>query len=316
MPELKNFTNVHDIPNLPKALDECIEIKKNPLAHSDFGKGKTVGLVFMNPSLRTRLSMQKACYNLGYTPLIINAGEGVWTWEMNDGAIMDGGAVEHIKDAAKVLNEYCDIIALRCFPGLKSKKEDTEDVILNRFLDYIDVPLISMESATRHPLQSFTDMMTIKENWTKKRKPKVAITWAPHIRPIAHSVANSFCEWIKEVDAEPHLAFPKGYDLDPEFTKGIKTTNNQEEALEDADFVYVKNWSSFDDYGATPKVKESWLLTEKKLSASNEAKIMHCLPVRRNVELSDEVLDSKNSLIYKQAGNRVHTAQWVLKNIL
>lgn len=316
MPNLKKFTSVHDVPNLENAIKECLRIKNNPLATPAVGKTKTVGLIFMNPSLRTRISMQQACRNLGFNSIVVNAGNGVWTWELEDGVVMDGTTVEHIKDAAKVLNEYCDILAVRCFPSLTNKEEDAQDKILNKFIEHTTVPVISMESATRHPLQSLTDMMTIRENWKKDRKPKVVLTWAPHVKPIAHSVANSFAEWIGEYDAETTIAYPEGYDLNPEFTEGLTLTHNQDEALKDADFVYVKNWSSYEDYGATPKVEEDWLLTLDKLKQTNNAKIMHCLPVRRNVEVSDEVLDSENSLIYQQAGNRLISAQWVLKNML
>ncbi|MHA7608776.1 N-acetylornithine carbamoyltransferase [Elizabethkingia meningoseptica] len=316
MAKLQKFTCVDDVPNLEQALQECIDIKNAPLATPDFGKNKTVGLVFLNPSLRTRISMQKACQNLGLNYIIINAGQDAWTWELQDGAVMDGTTVEHIKDAAKVLSEYCDVIAIRCFPAFKDKEEDTQDRVLNQFIEHATVPIVSLESATRHPLQSFTDMLTIKENWKENRKPKVVLTWAPHVKSIAHSVANSFCEWVKEIDADVTVAFPEGYDLDTEYTDGLSITNDQDEALKDADFIYVKNWSSFSDYGATPEVKEDWLLTLEKLKQTNNAKIMHCLPVRRNVEISDEVLDSENALVYQQAGNRLITAQWVLKNIL
>lgn len=316
MTKLKKFTSVSDVPDLEQTLRECVKIKENPRAHPDYGKNKTVGLVFLNPSLRTRISMQKACQNLGFTTMMVNVGKGSWTWELEDGAVMDAGKTEHIKDAAKVLNQYCDVIALRCFPTLENKAQDVEDQVLNQFIAHTSVPIISMESATRHPLQSLTDMLTIKENWSKNRKPKIALTWAPHVKTIAHSVSNSFCEWVKEMDAETTVAFPKGYDLDREFTQGLKTTYNQDEALKDADFVYIKNWSSFDNYGHRPSVEQDWMLTLDKLKQTNNAKLMHCLPVRRNVEVSDEVLDSENSLIYQQAGNRLISAQWVLKNIL
>jgi len=314
--KLHKFTCVEDIPNLDKALEECLAIKNNLFAAPNYGKGKTVGLVFLNPSLRTRISMQKACQNLGLNFMIINAGQDAWTWELQDGAIMDGTGVEHIKDAAKVFSEYCDAIAIRCFPNMKNKDEDTKDIVLEQFMHYASVPVISLESATRHPLQSFTDIFTIKENWKENKKPKVVLTWAPHIKPIAHSVANSFCEWIKKIDAHVEVTFPESYDLDTQYTNGLHITNDQNEALKDADFVYVKNWASFKDYGNIPHVKENWILTLDKLRNTNNAKIMHCLPIRRNIEISDEVLDSDNSLIYQQAKNRLITAQWVLKNIL
>lgn len=316
MTRLQKFTAAKDIQDVQQALEECLEIKKELYATPDLGKNKTVGLVFLNPSLRTRMSMQRACQNLGFHSIVINAGQGAWSWELEDGVVMNGTTVEHIKEAAKVMSQYCDVLAIRCFPSLKDKQSDVEDRVLNKFVEYATVPVISMESATRHPLQSFTDLLTIKENWKKATPPKVVLTWAPHVKPIAHSVANSFCEWIKRIDAEVRLTHPKGYDLNPEFTEGIPVFYDQEEALKDADFVYVKNWSSFSDYGATPPVEKDWMLTLEKLRVTHAAKVMHCLPVRRNVVISDEVMDSTHSLIYEQAGNRMITAQWVLKNIL
>lgn len=311
----KKFTCVADIPDLDKALEECQAIKKNLYATPDFGKHKTVGLVFLNPSLRTRMSMQRACQNLGFKSIVINAGQGAWSWELEDGAVMNGTAVEHIKEAAEVMSRYCDVLAIRCFPSLIDKKNDVEDKVLNQFINYARVPVISMESATRHPLQSFADILTIKEHWNKPKKPKIAVTWAPHVKPIAHSVVNSFCEWVQEIAAEVKVAFPEGYDLNSEFTDGLTLTHHQDEALKDADFVYVKNWSSFSDYGAMPKVADNWMLTLQKLKQTNRAKVMHCLPVRRNVVISDEVMDSEHAVIYQQAENRMITAQWVLKNI-
>ncbi len=314
--KLKKFTCAADIPDLDQALSECLEIKQNLFATSDLGKNKTVGLVFLNPSLRTRMSMQRACQNLGLHSIVINAGQGAWAWELEDGAVMNGNTAEHIKEAAKVMSQYCDILAIRCFPSLTDKAKDVEDRVLNQFKEYATVPVISMESATRHPLQSFTDMLTIKENWKAERKPKIVMTWAPHIKPLAHSVPNSFAEWVQLMEADVVVTNPKGYDLNPEFTDGLEVIHNQEEALKDADFVYVKNWSSFDDYGALPKVDGDWMLTMDKLKATNNAKVMHCLPVRRNVVISDEVMDSENSIIYQQAGNRMITAQWVLKHMI
>ncbi len=316
MTKLKKFTAVADVPNLEQALKECLEIKADTLATPELGKNKTVGLVFMNPSLRTRISMQKACQNLGCNFMVINAGKDAWTWELEEGAIMNGTSVEHIKEAAKVLSAYCDVLAIRCFPAFKNKEEDAQDRVLKQFIEYATVPVISMESATRHPLQSMTDMLTIKEHWHQSTPPKIVLTWAPHVKPIAHSVANSFCEWVKEIDAEVVVTNPEGYDLNPEFTDGLTVTHNQDEALKDADFIYVKNWSSFENYGATPAVEGEWMLTLGKLKPTNNAKVMHCLPVRRNVVISDEVLDSDQALIYDQAANRLIAAQWVLKNML
>lgn len=316
MSKLKKFTCVDDIEDISRVLNECFEIKSDIIGTPHYGKNKTVGLVFMNPSLRTRISMQKACQNLGFDVVIINAEKDVWSWELEEGVVMNGFSVEHIKEAAGVLSIYCDILAIRCFPDLINKEADTMDRVLHQFIRYATVPVISMESATRHPLQSLADMITLKEYWTEPRKPKVVLTWAPHIKPIAHSVANSFCEWIKKMDADVTVAFPEGYELDEEFTDGLSITNHQDEALKDADFIYVKNWCSYKHYGAMPKVEADWMLTLDKLKQTNNAKVMHCLPVRRNVVISDEVLDSEQSLVYQQAANRLIAAQWALKQML
>ncbi len=313
---MKNFISVNDIVNIEQAITEALEIKADPTKFSQLGKGKTLGLIFLNPSLRTRVSTQIAAQNLGMNVIIINAGQDAWTWELEDGVVMNTSTVEHIKDAAKVMSEYCDIIGIRCFPTLDDKNKDVNEEVLNRFLNYVSVPVISLESATLHPLQSFADMLTIKENWKENRKPKVVLTWAPHIKAIPHAVANSFAEWIDKTDVDFVVTHPKGYELDTKFVSSSKIEYNQELALSGADFVYVKNWSSFENYGEMPEVTENWLLSNKKLEITNEAKIMHCLPVRRNVELADEVLDSENSIVYKQAKNRVFSAQYVLKKIL
>jgi N-succinyl-L-ornithine transcarbamylase len=248
--------------------------------------------------------------------LTLNAAQEAWNLEFADGAVMNGDTVEHIKDAIEVLNQYCDIIAVRCFAGMKSKEDDVNESILSQFEKHAKVPVISLESATRHPLQSLADCITITENWKKDHKPKVVLTWAPHIKPIAHAVGNSFAEWMQEMDVELVIANPEGYDLDKNFTKDVTVIHDQDEALKDADFIYVKNWSSFDDYAAMPEVKGDWMLTNEKLANTNGAKVMHCLPVRRNVELSDEVMDGDHSIIYQQAKNRIFSAQAVFSEIL
>ena len=318
---MKNFTSVEDINDLQSMIKKALQFKENPLAEPNKGKGKTIGLVFLNSSLRTRLSSQIAAQNLGLNVLILNASQEAWNLEFADGAVMNGGTVEHVKDAVEVLNQYCDIIAVRCFAGMQNKEDDVNESILSQFLKYTKVPVISLESATRHPLQSFADCITITENWpferlTMNRKPKVVLTWAPHIKPIAQAVANSFAEWMQNMDVDLVIANPEGYDLDPKFVKNIPVFHDQNEALKDADFVYVKNWSSFESYAAMPEVKENWMLTQEKLKLTKEAKVMHCLPVRRNVELSDEVMDSENSIIYQQAKNRIYSAQTVFSKIL
>lgn len=313
---MKNFTSVYDIDNLQKIIAKALKIKENPLENPTKGQGKTIGLVFLNSSLRTRLSSQIASQNLGLNVLTLNASQEAWNLEFADGTVMNGDTVEHIKDAIEVLNQYCDIIAVRCFAGMKNKEDDMNESILNQFLKYAKVPVISLESATRHPLQSLADCMTIKENWTENRKPKVVLTWAPHIKPIAQAVGNSFTEWMQQMDVDFVIANPEGYDLDKNFTKDTKVIHNQYEALKDADFVYVKNWSSFDDYAKVLEVKDNWMLTKEKLALTNQAKVMHCLPVRRNLELSDEVIDGENSIIYQQAKNRIFSAQVVFSEIL
>ena len=313
---MKNFTSVHDIQDLDALVKEALEVKKNLNANSELGKNKTIGLVFLNPSLRTRMSSIKAGENLGMQVQVINAGQDAWVWEFEEGAVMNGGTTEHIKDAAQVLSQYCDIIGIRCFPGLKSKEDDSTDKVLNTFIKYASVPVISLESATRHPLQSLADVITIKETWNKPTKPKVVLSWAPHIKPIPHSVGNSFAEWMNAADVDFCIANPEGYDLDPEYVGNAKVYHNQQEALKDADYIYFKNWSSYEDYGATPDVKENWLLGEDFIKSNPETKFMHCLPVRRNIEVSDAILDSENSLIYQQAYNRTVAVQTIIKKML
>lgn len=313
---MKQFTSVHDIQNIDALLQDALEVKKNLFATPELGKNKTLGLVFLNPSLRTRMSSQKAGANLGMQVQVINAGMDSWSWEFQEGTVMDGNTVEHIKEAARVLSQYCDIIGLRCFPTLKDRDEDYSEHVLNSFIKYASVPVISLESATRHPLQSFADLITIKENWNKPEKPKVVLSWAPHIKPLPQCVPNSFAEWMNVADVDFSITNPEGYDLDKKFTGKAKIYHNQEEALKDADFIYIKNWSSFDEYSAMPEVAENWLLGESFVKANPNAKFMHCLPVRRNLEMSDAVLDSENSLVYQQAYNRTVSVQTIIKKML
>lgn len=312
--EMKHFTSVNDIEDPMALVKEAIELKKTERI-SQIGKNKTIGLLFFNSSLRTRMSTQKAAQNLGMEVMILNVNNDGWALEFEEGAVMNGKTVEHIKNAAAVMGLYCDILAIRCFPNLENKEEDYADKIIHQFMQYAKVPVVSLESATRHPLQSLADMITIQEYKTKE-KPKVVLTWAPHIKPIPQVVANSFAEWTLSSGYDLTITHPEGYELSEEFTKGATIEFNQEKALQDADFVYVKNWSSYTDYGKVLPVTENWMLTNEKLKITNSAKVMHCLPVRRNVEVSDEVLDSENSLILQQAENRVYAAQTVLKKIV
>jgi N-succinyl-L-ornithine transcarbamylase len=319
---MKQFISVHNVPNINSLVDTALAYKKNPLKDKALGNGKRLGLLFLNPSLRTRLSTQVAADNLGVETIVFNVDKEGWALEFEEGAIMSGNTVEHIKDAAPILGNYFDILAIRTFPSLKNKEEDYSEMYINQFIKYAGVPVISLESATLHPLQSLTDIITIRESLnltpqTLNLKPKVVLTWAPHIKPLPQCVANSFAQWINAWgEADFVIAHPPDYELKEEFTKGATITNNQDEALQNADFVYVKNWSTYTDYGKIYDNDPSWMLTNKKLEVTNNAKVMHCLPVRRNVELSDEILDGSNSLVTTQAANRVWAAQAVLSEIL
>ena len=297
-------------------LDLAAAYKANPSLHAEKGKGKRVGCIFLNPSLRTRVSTQIAAQQLGMEAIVLNMDKEGWALEMQEGAIMNKGTVEHIKDAAGVLGSYFDILALRAFPSLTQKEEDVADFVLHQFIKNCKIPVVSLESAIRHPLQSLADQLTIQESAKGKKNPKVVLTWAPHIKAIPHAVANSFAEWSLGMGHDLTICHPEGYELDSEFTKGATITNDQSEALQDADFVYVKNWSAFNEYGKILCTDERWMLTEAHLKNAPEAKVMHCLPVRRNVELSDEILDGPRSLVQQQALNRIYAAQAVLSKLL
>ena len=316
---MKKFTSVTDVSNIDALVEKALSYKKDPFSNVNLGNNKKIGLLFLNPSLRTRISTQVAAKNLGMETIVFNVDKEGWALEFADGAIMNGTTVEHVKDAAPVLGSYFDILCIRTFPSLKNKEDDYAETILNAFIKYSGVPVVSLESATLHPLQSLTDVITITENLRSKEiiKPKIVLTWAPHIKPLPQCVANSFSQWINAWGkADFVITHPAGYELAEEFTKAATITTDQNEALKNADFVYVKNWSAYNDYGAMPATNEDWMLTKEKLSASNDAKIMHCLPVRRNVELSDELLDGPNSLVTLQGANRVWAAQAVLSEIL
>jgi len=322
-----NFTSFADVPNLQEWIKTAQNFKKNPLSHDDFGKGKTLGLLFFNPSLRTRLSTQKAAMNLGMNVMIMNVQQDGWTIEMEDGTVMNQNSQEHIKEAAGVISQYCDIIGVRTFASLTDKKSDYEEKVLQKFIKHALVPVISLESATAHPLQSFADVLTIEEFREKSntksnltQKPKVVLSWAPHPRALPQAVPNSFVNWVKNTDVELVIACPKGFELNPEYTQGVSITHNQEEAFKNADFIYAKNWSSFSDengiYGKIGQNLEHWIIDEAKMKLTNTAKFMHCLPVRRNVVVADEVIDNENSLVLAQAKNRIYSAQTVLFTIL
>jgi len=299
---LNHFTSVHDLSTatgLPLSTairnlaEQALRYKAHPQADCLLGKGKRIGLIFLNPSLRTRISTQIAAENLGLYPIVFNAGSEGWSWELEDGVVMNGSSVEHIKDAAAVLGSYFDLLALRTFPTLQNKATDYEENVLRQFIRYSGVPVVSLESATLHPLQSLADLITIVETSVAQKKPKVVLSWAPHIKALPQCVANSFAEWINGWGvADFVITHPEGYELDERYTAGATLCKNQEQALEGADFIYVKNWSSYKDYGKVLRDDTAWMLTEKKLHSCPHAKIMHCLPVRRNVELADELLIS------------------------
>ena len=313
---MEHFTQFESRELGQELLDLAAAYKANPVLHAKKGTGKRVGCIFLNPSLRTRVSTQIAAQQLGMEAIVLNMDKEGWALEMQEGAIMNKGTVEHIKDAAGVLGSYFDILALRAFPSLTQKEEDVTDFVLHQFIKYSGIPVVSLESAIRHPLQSLADQLTIQELAKGNKKPKVVLTWAPHIKAIPHAVANSFAEWSLGMGHDLTICHPEGYELDTEFTQGSIITNDQSEALQDADFVYVKNWSAFNDYGKILCTDERWMLTEAHLKHAPEAKVMHCLPVRRNVELSDEILDGSRSLVQQQAFNRIFAAQAVLSKLL
>lgn len=314
---MRNFLSIEDVSDVKALIGKALHYKNNPLADRSLGMNKRMGLLFLNPSMRTRLSTQIAAANLGIETIVFNVGQEGWSLEFEEDVIMNGTSVEHIKDAAPVLGKYFDLLGVRTFPSLKNKEEDYSEFFIKQFVKYTNVPVVSLESATLHPLQSLTDLVTITETFKEKRKPKIVLTWAPHVKPLPQCVANSFSQWVNGWgETDFFITHPKGFELDEKFTTGATVTHNQEEALRDADFVYVKNWSSYQDYGKIISGQSDWMLTNEKLESTNHAKVMHCLPVRRNVELSDEVLDSQSSIVTQQAANRVWAAQAVLSELL
>ncbi|WP_282036979.1 N-acetylornithine carbamoyltransferase [Saccharicrinis aurantiacus] len=312
---MKRFLKVDDIGDLKQALKDAFEVKKNPYAFQELGKNKTIILVFFNSSLRTRLSTQKAAMNMGMNVMVLDINNGAWKLETEQGVIMDGDKPEHIKEAVPVIGQYCDLIGVRSFATFENKEDDYSEKIINQFIQYSGVPVISLESATRHPLQSFADLVTIEEHKTVDR-PKVVLTWAPHPRALPQAVANSFTEWMKEADVEFVVTHPKGYELSDEFTEGVTVEYDQRKAFEGADFVYAKNWSSFSDYGKVLSEDKDWTVDEEKMALTNNGKFMHCLPVRRNMIVTDGVIESENSLVIQEAANRVVSAQAVIKRML
>lgn len=314
---MKKFTCVHDIGPLDKALAEAAMIKKDKFAFTGLGRNKTLLMIFFNSSLRTRLSTQKAAMNLGMNVIVLDVNQGAWKLETERGVIMDGDKAEHLLEAIPVMGCYCDIIGVRSFAGLTNKKDDYEEKVISQFIKYSGRPVFSMEAATRHPLQSFADLITIEEYKTKER-PKVVMTWAPHPKPLPQAVPNSFAEWMTAAGYDFVITQPHGYELDPAFTKGAIIEYDQRKALEGADFVYAKNWSAYMDpnYGKVLSTDRAWTVDSEKMGLTNNAFFMHCLPVRRNMIVTDDVIESDRSIVIPEAANREISAQVVIKRLL
>jgi len=312
---MNNFIDLTEVLDLHKLVQEAQALKKDPYAHESLGKRKVLGLLFFNPSLRTRLSTQKAAKLLGMEVMVMNFSSEAWAIEYEDGTVMSGLRSEHIREAAQVVSQYCNIVAIRAFASLTDQEKDESEIVLRSFQKYASVPIVNMESATAHPLQAVADAITLKEHWPSHR-PKVVLSWAPHPKALPHAVANSFVKMMEYQDANFVITHPKGYELDKKITQNIPIIYDQEEALKNADFVYVKNWASYQDYGKILRTDDQWMLSRKKMEVTNHAKFMHCLPIRRNVVVSDDVLNHESSLVIEQANNRTYAAQAVLKSIL
>ncbi|MDA0780543.1 MAG: N-acetylornithine carbamoyltransferase [Bacteroidetes bacterium] len=312
---MKQFLTLHDLPDFDAQVALAKRIKANPYEFEQLGKRKTLGLLFFNPSLRTRLSTQKAARLLGMDVMVMNFSNEAWAIEYEDATIMEGLRSEHVKEAAQVVSQYCDVVGIRAFATLTDKEKDESEQVLQKFIEYATVPILNMESATAHPLQALADALTLTEHDLPK-KPKVVLTWAPHPKALPHAVGNSFTRMMQYMDADFVIANPKGYDLDPRITKNIPIVHNQNEALKDADIVYAKNWSSYEQYGQILRTDNEWMLTPEKMALTNNAKFMHCLPIRRNVVVADGVLDHPNSIVIEQANNRTYAAAAVLKTLI
>lgn len=314
---MKKFTCVDDIGDIKKAVKEAIEIKKNRFAFDSIGCHKTLLMIFFNSSLRTRLSTQKAAMNLGMNVIVLDVNQGAWKLETERGVIMDGDKPEHLLEAIPVMGCYCDIIGVRSFAGLKDKAEDYEERVIEQFIRYSGRPVFSMEAATRHPLQSFADLITIEE-FKAVERPKIVMTWAPHPRALPQAVPNSFAEWINKTDYEFVITHPEGYELDPQFVGRAKVEYDREKAFEGADFVYAKNWSAYTDpnYGKVISTDRNWTVDSKIMEHTNNARFMHCLPVRRNMIVTDDVIESERSIVIPEAANREISAQTVLKRMI
>ncbi|MEG1187595.1 MAG: N-acetylornithine carbamoyltransferase [Bacteroidales bacterium] len=314
---MRNFTSVHDLGDLKKALQEAREVKANKFGYQDLGKNKTLLMIFFNSSLRTRLSTQKAAMNLGMNVMVLDINQGAWKLETERGVIMDGDKPEHLLEAIPVMGCYCDVIGVRAFARFENKEDDYSEKIINQFIQYSGRPVFSMEAATGHPLQAFADMITIEEHKDKER-PKVVLTWAPHPRALPQAVPNSFAQWAVEAGYEVVITHPEGYELAPEFTNGATIEYDQNKAFEGADFIYAKNWAAYTDpnYGQILSTDRSWTVDQQKMALTNDAYFMHCLPVRRNMIVTDDVIESPHSIVIEEAANREISAQTVLKRML
>jgi N-succinyl-L-ornithine transcarbamylase len=312
---MKHFTSVQDVPDLPELLQSAFQVKSSPYGDKMLGTNKAMCLIFLNPSLRTRLSTQRAAFNLGLDTVVFDMNQGGWNLEFQDGTIMNGGKPEHVKEAAAVIGQYYDIIGIRAFAHLQNREDDYAELVIEQFKQYAGVPIISLESPIRHPLQSLTDLITIEEH-KKTDRPKIVLSWAPHPKALPQAVANSFLEWTTAAGYDVTLTHPQGYELSEDFTRGVKVTHDQREAFEGADFIYTKNWSSYQDYGKVLSIAPDWMVNAEKMKLTRQAKFMHCLPVRRNVIVADEVIDSENSIVIQQAANRTVAAQAVIRKIL
>ncbi|MGL4629834.1 MAG: N-acetylornithine carbamoyltransferase [Leadbetterella sp.] len=312
---MKHFINLSDVPHVSDLVSEGLAQKANPFGDQHLGKNKTIGLIFFNSSLRTRLSTQKAAYNLGMNVMVMNVDSDSWQIEFEDGTYMDQGKAEHIREAAAVMGSFCDVLAVRSFAGLQDRTADYAEKVMEKFRQFAGVPIINLESATRHPCQSLADLITIEELKTVS-KPKVVLTWVPHFKALPQAVANSFAEWVNKTDYDFVITHPEGYNLSPEYAGRGHVIHDQKEAFAGADFIYAKNWSTFEPYGKVMSQDSSWRITEESFENCPNAKFMHCLPVRRGLKVADEVLDGPNSAVIQQAGNRVWSVQAVLKEIL
>jgi N-succinyl-L-ornithine transcarbamylase len=313
-----NYLSVRDIDSLSSWVAEARKLKKDPFGFRHLGTDKTLGLLFFNPSLRTRLSSQKAAQNLGMNTMVMNFDKEGWALEFEDGTVMDRGKSEHVKEAAGVISQFCDIIGIRAFASLKDREKDESELVLNGFAKHASVPIVNLESSVGHPLQALADAITLEENkeHLHGKRPKVVLSWAPHPKALPHAVANSFIGLMQQQEADFVITHPRGYELDPRIVGDSIVEYDQEKAFEGADFIYSKNWSSYMNYGEVLSKDMSWRIDSEKMALTNHAKFMHCLPVRRNVVVADSVLDSTNSLVIEQANNRTFSAQVVLKKIL